>query len=57
MEHSYVTKEDLVVINAALARGDVVKIRHTDKGGTKITKEKSQLLVSRPLIGNGMNRS
>lgn len=43
----YITKDDLVVINAALEKGAVVRIRHTEKGGTKITEEKSQLLKSK----------
>lgn len=43
----YVTAEDLVIINAALAKGDVVKIRHTNKGGTKITREESHLLKAK----------
>ena len=43
----YITADDLVIINAALEKGAVVKIRHTDKGGTKITKEESHLLKSK----------
>lgn len=45
--NQYITKDDLVVINAALEKGAVVRIRHTEKGGTKITEEKSQLLKSK----------
>lgn len=43
----YVTAEDLEIINAALAKGETVKIRHTNKGGTKIMKESSQLLKAK----------
>lgn len=43
----YVTVEDLEVINSALEKGAVVRIRHTEKGGTKITKEESKLLKSK----------
>lgn len=43
----YITKDDLAVINAALERGAVVKIRYTKKGGTKITKEESYLLKTK----------
>ena len=45
--NQYITKDDLAVINAALEKGAVVKIRHTEKGGTKITKEESHLLKSK----------
>lgn len=43
----YITVEDLQIINSALERGAVVRIRHTEKGGTKITKEESKLLKSK----------
>jgi hypothetical protein len=43
----YITVEDLPIINAALEKGEVVRIRHTDKGGTKITKEMSKLLKAK----------
>lgn len=43
----YITVDDLAIINSALERGAVVKIRHTEKGGTKITKEESKLLKSK----------
>lgn len=43
----YVTNDDLRLINAALAKGEVVRIRHTNKGGTKITRESSQLISVR----------
>ena len=43
----YITADDLAVINAALGKGAVVRIRHTEKGGTKITKEESHLLKSK----------
>jgi len=45
----YITQEDLKLINAALEKGEVVKIRHTEKGGTKITRELSEtILAKRP---------
>ena len=45
----YITREDLRVINSALQRGDVVRIKHTREGGTKITRESSRLLKSKPI--------
>lgn len=43
----YITVDDLPIINAALEKGEVVRIRHTEKGGTKITKEMSKLLKAK----------
>lgn len=48
----FVTKEDLIIINAALERGDTVKIRHSEKSGTKITRESSHLLKTKPIGSN-----
>lgn len=43
----YITVEDLEIINAALDKGEVVRIRHSEKGGTKITREVSKLLKAK----------
>jgi len=44
----YITREDLRVINSALQKGEVVRIKHT-REGTKITRESSRLLKSKPI--------